>query len=200
MEETTKKGKPLQKRDFDAVVEYHIKDGDYNLSPERVKACLEACGVAEDVHYWFILHDADIEADGTPKRKHYHIVLRFPTRHTQQSIVRYLGRVLDVPDEAVSVNFAKPLFRRIRYLMHLDELGTKTIYPMERVETNDRQLLTNAYNSDAEEITSDYLVALVMSCDFRAEILGILGVSAYSKYRAIINDLWSEKYAIQQKA
>lgn len=194
MAEEEKKKRAAQKRDFDVVVEGHINAGDYDLTPSRVLACLDAAAQAEGIKYWTAYHTQDFKEDGTLKRPHFHIVLRFPTRHTQNAIIRYVANtLLDVPKDAVSVAFVGVLYRRIRYLMHLDELGTKTIYPIDIVKTNDKPTLINAYNSDTDEITSDYLLSLVASHDRKADILQILGVSAYSKYRPIINDLWNEK-------
>lgn len=191
MEEDKKRKK--QKRDFDVVIEGHIKEGDYDITEERLIASLNSCAFAEGLKYWAIRHDADILESGEVKRPHFHVVLRFPTRHTQSAVVKYIADVVDCPKEAVSVAFANPLYRRIRYLMHLDELGTKTVYPLEKVRTNDKQELMNAYNSDSESITGDYLIDLVKRSRGKVEILRVLGVSCYSKYRLIISDLWNEK-------
>ena len=193
MAENEKKKKALQRRDFDVVIEGHVDDGNYDITFNRLVACLESMALAEGVKYWTIEHDADVLEDGTLKRRHHHIVLRFRTRHTQNAVITYIAGCVDCPRDVVSVAFANPLWRRIRYLMHLDELGKKTIYPIERVKTNDKQTLINAYNSDTDDITSDYLISLVTSANCKAEILVILGVSAYCKYRSIINDLWQEK-------
>lgn len=193
MAEEKKQKTALQRRDFDIVIEGHVDQGDYDISFNRLLACLESGALVDGIKYWCIEHNADFLEDGSVKRRHFHIVCRFPTRHRQTAVVKYFATLLDVPDIVVSVAFASVLFRRIRYLMHLDELGTKTLYPLENVKTNDRQTLMNAYNSDSDEVTADYLMSLVASYPRKSDLLRILGVSAYSKYRSIINDLWAEK-------
>lgn len=64
---------------------------------------------------WFAaLHDRDVNPDGTPKKTHYHIIMRFEGTKDFAVVARDLG----IPENAIEKS--KSFKYGVRYLIHLD--------------------------------------------------------------------------------
>lgn len=86
----------------------------YPEDPEHGSA-MSALKESTDIEYVAILHDKDVDADGNFKKKHWHVVVRFPFQKSLSAAAKSLG----VPQNYIqeSSNYLGAL----RYLLHLDD-------------------------------------------------------------------------------
>lgn len=143
---------------------------------------------SEGIRYWGILHDADLNEDGTRKRPHYHLVLETPTKHTTTGIVEALSSLLVIAPERVSVRKISAFNASLRYLTHNDD-GDKTQYMPDEVFTNDQARLTYAYACKTEEFTIEELLIIIGECPDLVSIARKIGLKQYQRYRATIADM-----------
>lgn len=69
-------------------------------------------------HYAYILHDKDVNPDGTPKTPHYHLLVMFADAKTKSSVRKMTD--IDSLTEDTTINFQKLINPRnaFRYLIH----------------------------------------------------------------------------------
>lgn len=69
-------------------------------------------------HYAYILHDKDVNPDGTPKTPHYHLLVTFADAKTKSSVRKMTD--IDSLTEDTTINFQKLINPRnaFRYLIH----------------------------------------------------------------------------------
>lgn len=96
-----------------------------------------------NLRYWYILHNKDINNDGTPKKEHYHIVLdidfknKSHTIYEKQSIAELFGRNVEAIEKVSNPTGI------LRYLTHKDNLE-KEPYNINEVYTNDFECISGA--------------------------------------------------------
>ena len=133
-----------------------------------------------------ILHWKDTKENGEAKRPHMHCVLNLKGRMTKQSLINKLCELLNIEENRISVESVNNLRSCLRYLIHLDDID-KTKYDYEDILTNDEETLKRAifYN---ENLSVEELQELCKNMSL-VEIIKLLGVEAYKKYRIVILDL-----------
>lgn len=93
--------------------------------------------------WYYILHDKDIKADGTPKKPHYHIVIK--TAPTKLSTV---ARQLGIPMNYVQR--VKSWKKMLQYLIH-DEVDDKAKYLVENVVCSDEKQYLRCFDTNSED-------------------------------------------------
>lgn len=86
--------------------------------------------VTEYFSQWcFILHDRDVNDDGTPKKSHYHVYGKLDTPRTPQSVANALGVGV------ASLRTVSSWKSAVRYTVHLDH-PVKYQYSVDDVSSN----------------------------------------------------------------
>ena len=81
--------------------------------------------------YCYILHDKDINEDGTPKHSHYHLFLQFNTKVDLSVIAKAFGQ----PENFIKRIEAKSYNGAVHYCIHLKE-PNKFQYSVDEVKSN----------------------------------------------------------------
>lgn len=105
----------------------------------------------EDLHVPHVispLHDKDVNADGTPKKPHYHIVLAFKGPKTYEQVKAVTdGLNATIPQQVVN------MAGQLRYLIHRDNPEKAQYNPADIVDNSMGQLdIMHALMSRAEEL------------------------------------------------
>lgn len=180
----------VQGNQFAIVLEQIDTKKNYSLPVSFLRSQLRAYARKENFSYWAILHDFDVDEEGNPKRNHYHVVVKYPTRHRIGAIIKKFGFMMNLNDNCVSVIKCTDLDRDIRYLIHLDEDGLKTPYPADDVITNDEKRLQDALTLVVKDYDVDKVQEVIMRCGFdRAKIIKEMGFKDYMRWRGIISDM-----------
>ncbi len=159
--------------------------------------CLNCIATHNDFFYWGIVHDQDLNEDGSPKLSHIHLVLKSPVRKRKQTIINYLSNILDVDPNTISVAVSHDLLNSITYLTHLNNVD-KYQYDRLDIKTNDWTTLENAYSDIRKGLTIEYLVDLCQSFDYNAiQVFLTLGLDYSNQYRNLIESIC--KYGIRYK-
>ena len=82
----------------------------------------------DDAHVRWIqspLHDSDVNADGSPKKPHYHVLLMFDAVKRKQQVCELFGRLYGYSDNDSIIGVAAPQIvsdrcALVRYMAHLD--------------------------------------------------------------------------------
>lgn len=134
LEDVKTKYSKIRKRIFNIVqYERHPKSNELLINEDKIKEALEKFGKCE---YAYILHDKDVNEDGTEKAKHYHIVIKTENPvsiYTVASRFNILPNFVDIPKGTDAFSEC------VKYLTHEDEkqqkLG-KHRYDDEEIKSN----------------------------------------------------------------
>ena len=110
----------IRKRIFNIVqYERHPKSQELLINEDKIKEALEKFGKCE---YAYVLHDKDVNEDGTEKAKHYHIVIKTENPvsiYTIASRFDILPNFIDIPKGTDAFSEC------VKYLTHEDEKQQK---------------------------------------------------------------------------
>ena len=127
-------------RKFTAIV--YPDATDYNGTCDDVISRVENWGFPE---WAYILHDKDVNPDGTPKKPHYHVVVKKQSPTSLITVSRQLG---------IPSNYVQPVRnwkKMIKYLVH-DEQEDKIRYEVEEIVCNDfKQVMSYFHDEDETE-------------------------------------------------
>lgn len=147
------------------------------------------------VRYWLIEHcdEKVFNNEGIlirTKFNHFHLVIKFSnTRKRKQTIINDLSKYLDIPKEVISCQYASSIYSCIRYLIHKDN-QEKEQYREEDIRTNDRATMSYALTFNCATLTIDDLErAIKISNGNILELMHLIGLQNYQRYRYCINDL-----------
>lgn len=172
--------------EYDKLNDIHIKSdvlNDYLKNNESI------------VFYAFILHDNDIEEDGSTKRKHYHLVIHLNNPYSKTTILNDIASKLFINKECISARVCKDIVLSTQYLIHMNDKD-KYQYQVLEIWTNDtNEEFKMLYDSvSSYDIDIDYLIELVNKSHDLSTIYKELGLKRARTYRGIIMDLWKDKY------
>ena len=167
---------------FSIVMEYSNHDGvvfDYNIVLDYLND-LGECSA--------ILHDRDVELDGSQKRYHIHIVINLNTKIRKNTLLNKLV-MLGFPSDIFGIERVTNYTKMLRYLVHKDDKDKTQYTPME-VITNCENVFTTALNFESDDTTAEKLLHLVLiNKGNKYLIMRDLGLNLYIKYRNVISDI-----------
>lgn len=94
-----------------------------------------------------ILHDKDITEEGTPKKPHYHIIIKFENASTFGSVLKLIPN-----HEESNMRLVKSMKGACRYLLHLDN-PEKAQYVADELVGN--TLIAKRYINDVDKENDD---------------------------------------------
>ena len=148
--------------------------------------------------YAYILHEKDIEADGSLKKPHYHIYLKFTKRIRYRSIAKKFGIA---PNNAL-IQSCRNKILSIRYFVHLDDPEKYQYNTDELITANiDRDsLLTLSYSSDEEKEKNDFYTIIDYIADNDVNYWSLIHfvlannlIGTYRRCYSMFKDLLNEK-------
>lgn len=150
--------------------------------------------------YFFILHDKDLNNQNELKTAHYHLCIIFKdcSKLSPKGFISLFKEYIDIlmPDNLIEVKRIYNERASIRYLIHLDNQD-KFKYWVADIFTNNNQLLNIYINADT---MLDYLIYCIKASNGNyIDLIRLIGIEFYNKYRYIINDIWKECKNIDYK-
>lgn len=106
--------------------------------------------------YAFILHDKDINVDGTPKKPHIHLLLHFGTAFDTDNLLKWFQHVelKDNQIEKIKTNWVSAL----EYLTHMND-DTKYQYDLQDITSNfniEKELAEKKRTNNARKLIEQY--------------------------------------------
>lgn len=141
--------------------------------------------------YFYIVHDKDIDENGSLKHKHIHFVLRLNGRYRLSTILNKLCDCLGFTNSnGIEVSKTVNFVGSIQYLTHKNDKD-KYSYSSDLICTNiNRNELETLLSMSAKGIDTDYLITLVQTSNSILDVISTLGLNYYTPYRATIRDIW----------
>ena len=131
------------------------------LYPDDIKHVKVFEYIKDNLHYASIIHNRDIQEDGTFKKLHIHVVIRFLNAKTISAV----SRELDLPTnyiEPCKKNYKKALL----YLIHYDE-PNKVAYNMDEVEGDLKSVLIKTLQAfDTEDDSIIKIINILNQLDY----------------------------------
>lgn len=146
--------------------------------------------------FWsFILHDCDVNENGEKEREHYHLVLKVDSKYSCKTILNDIASELLINVNCISISGCRDFVKSVQYLIHKNDLE-KVQYDIWNVYTNDtNDMFSIMFDSvSAYDVDIDYLIDLVHTESTLTSIYKKLGMKQVRLYRAIIMDLWKERF------
>lgn len=180
----------VQSKIFACVIEARDGLNWWDLKPERFGADCSRMSLVMSNDYWWIIHDKDYNQNGEIEHLHYHLVLRFPTRHTKTAVIKLLADHFAIKENRVSVEKCSSLECSLRYLVHEDEEDTsKYRYNPKEVHTCDFETFKLALENSLDKLSAEFLISVVGKSHKVCDIVRSIGAENYVKYRWLIHDL-----------
>lgn len=138
-----------------------------------------------------IKHDRDISDDGHLKTPHYHLVLVFSGVLRIGSVIKKLMDIfVGLNEKQISIDKCSSVSAQVRYLIHLDEIDeNKVRYDSVDIETNNRGQVEYYLKEIHKIVDVNDLIAIVREYRNLAELIRVIGIENYKKYRLVIRDL-----------
>lgn len=126
--------------------------------------------------YWLSpIHDKDVDANGVPKKEHYHLVLKFSSKKSVNQIQELSNQLSSVHVDWVHC-YVPELRGMIRYLVHFDD-ANKAPYSLNDIRFGCGADLMD-YFTDASD--TDYCVAEMMKYIDESETASFAQLSRYA--------------------
>lgn len=145
------------------------------------------------LNYFVILHD-----DSDTLHLHYIVLLQKPRRviNTLNDIAQIMG----IEQNQVSIDVLSNLNAQLRYFVHLNE--DKKQYPVTDIKSNlslpqVSELINNT--SQAVPLSSIQLITYVLLYPHEADLMVVLGLDTYHKYRSEIKMLYEQSMYLNMK-
>lgn len=140
--------------------------------------------------YAYIIHDSDVNDDGTPKTPHIHLILWAGKRKLKSKLIYDLSFEMGINENRITVSVAKSLETNIRYLLHLDSPEKCQDYIPSDIITNCPDFVDTALTFGGNNMSGQDLYDLMKRLKFdEKEVAKYLGPSLYQRYYRFIN-LW----------
>lgn len=160
--------------------------------------------ILRDVHYVYrslmvaelplvfiacIKHEKDLSDDGHLKTPHYHIVLVFSGSYRVGTILKKIMDVFNgLNENQISIDKCSSVSAQTRYLIHLDDFD-KYQYDSVDIETNNRGQVEYYLKEVHKIVDVNDLITVVREYRNLTELIRVLGIENYKKYRMVIKDL-----------
>lgn len=141
--------------------------------------------------YFYIVHDKDVDDDGTLKTKHLHFVIECKNRKLLSTWLNVIADTLGLPSTTgIMIQKTTAFVGSVQYLTH-QNYPEKQAYLPEKIKTNVKpEQLETILNMSRSGIDIDYLIYVVQTSIDIVDVMKQLGLNYYHIYRATINDLW----------
>lgn len=147
--------------------------------------------------FYFILHDKDINEEGTLKTPHYHLIIDFgKSRKRYTTIINDLSKLLAINQNCISVERCINIVKSVRYLVHKDDLD-KYQYSPNLILSNASSFL-NIYLNSEDLLSLDFIINAITGSDNYLDLISFIGFENYNRYHYAIDKLWNEIKGIKK--
>ena len=165
--------------DFDGLILKDVRNVFHRIMVASLPIVFVAC----------ILHDRDTDEYNHVKINHYHIVLTLSSSIRIGTIINSLLDIFNgLRENMISIDKCTSVSAQTRYLIHLDDYD-KFQYDESDIVTNNSSQV-RYYLKEITKINDvNDLIAVVEQYKNLRELIRVLGIENYKKYRFVIKDL-----------
>ena len=147
------------------------------------------CDEKDVIYCAVIYHSNDYDRERSAyKTPHFHVVLHMAHNYRCETMLNWVVDLFHCNANQVSIEKCNSLSMQTRYLIHLDDFD-KYQYRELDIVTN-RADLVERYLKEIRKITDvNDVIAIMREYRNLAELMSVIGLENYRKYRCIIQDL-----------
>lgn len=177
-----------QRCDKFAIVLNDTQNGLILRNTDYVYRCI-MCGAFDLKYLAVIKHDRDEDEYHNAKTLHYHVVLALNSRYRIGTIIdKLMDSIKGLNENQISIDKCSSLSAQSRYLIHLDDRD-KYQYDDNDIVTNSRDTLDYFLKEIVSINDMNDLIAVVTRYPCLFDLMRVLGIDNYKKYRNIIKDI-----------
>lgn len=139
-----------------------------------------------------IKHDKDTNEKGELKTLHYHIVCTMQYQKKVSTIINTFSVFLQVPTNCLSVSPCLNVKKSVRYLIHLDDFDKYKYLPFDICSSDIDKVNDYLLDKVNNYIDFETLLLVVKQYNNKIDIMRIIGLDNYKKYRNVIDDIQKE--------
>lgn len=136
-----------------------------------------------------IKHDKDIDNYGNLKTMHYHLILLFVGNYRIKTIINLLIDLFHCNENQISIEKCSNVASQVQYLIHLNDID-KYQYDRKDIVSNNYDLLNNYLKTLSNINDVNELIKLCLIYKNPLELMRIIGIDNYKKYRVVISDIY----------
>ena len=165
--------------DFDGLILKDVRNVYHRFMVASLPLVFIAC----------ILHDRDTDEYNHVKIRHYHVVLTLSSSIRIGTLINYLLDIFNgLRENMISIDKCSSVSAQTRYLIHLDDCD-KFQYDESDIVTNNKSQV-EYYLKEITRINDvNDLIAIVEQYRNLRELIRVLGIDNYKRYRLVIKDL-----------
>lgn len=141
-----------------------------------------------------IIHDRDVNEDGTAKLPHLHAFVETLEETTLSHRLKEVCEITGATKEQVSIDTSNSDFLQVQYLTHKNQ-PQKAQYPYEDIETNKPEELHQRYYQEYQEPVDPIKEAL-LSSQTLLQLVQTIGYQKANQLRGLFKDLHAENSLI----
>ena len=172
-----------------------LNDNELHLfkSANYVLNTLMCCG-KDWIFVACVLHDKDFDVERKCyKTQHYHVVITFGGSYRVGTILNLICDEFHCNENQVSIEKCNSVPMQVRYLVHLDDFD-KHQYDFADIHSN-RMDIVDKYLHQVKKIVDEQdLFSIMKEYPVLQDLIGIIGLDQYKKWRVVIQDLRRERY------
>lgn len=150
------------------------------------------CSSTDYIFIAVIEHDLDFDRDRNAyKTKHYHVVITFGGCYRIGTVLNMLCDNFHCNENQVSIEKCNSVPSQVRYLVHLDDRD-KHQYPFADIVSNRADLVDKYLHQIRKIQDADDLYAVMREYPNLYDLISMIGVEQYKKWRVVIQDLRRE--------
>lgn len=136
-----------------------------------------------------ILHDLDKRDDGYLKTKHLHVVLILKKRISKVKLLDIVSNKLYFDKNCISLDICNNFNSSVRYLVHKDNPDKFQYFEGNILSNNIERVNSILNNPNIDYLDFTTLYQLCLNCPDITDIMSIIGLQNYKKYRSCIMDI-----------
>lgn len=137
--------------------------------------------------YAYILHDKDVLETGEMKGAHVHLALTAEKAKSSRNWIKHFASILDLEEDAVSVEMQGSEKKCLRYLLHLDD-ANKHRYDRSQVVTNMEDVCKKAWDANSGFVSNPTLEQLEEAYKQGAKgVYNLVGLASVEKALRVID-------------
>jgi hypothetical protein len=137
-----------------------------------------------------IIHDKDIQEDGTPKTIHLHAFIEIGEEPTKKAFLNEIIELLGINTEQIGILATNSQYQLVQYLTHKVQTD-KTPYNKELVKTNNNEEYERRYAHNYELSKTDY--EKLIECKTYTDLVINEGLTFANKYMKSWDRIMEEK-------
>lgn len=145
------------------------------------------------VRYYIILHDENEE------NLHFHYACSLSSQKRLKTFLNDMNNFLALGINYIGVESMRSLSGMLMYFIHANQEHKKEYLVEDIISNDNEEIIFDLIDMKAAEVTTIYLIEMVLRFDHDSDLMKYIGLTTYHKYRNEIKVLRDESFYLNAK-